>query len=53
MKGESELVKGRDAEAKLDVGCGLSFFANGLVDWRVDGEDEMAELVDAPVGIMD
>lgn len=53
VKGTLEPGKDRDEEGTPWVACGLRCFANGLVGWRVDGEDEMGELVDAPVGIRD
>lgn len=53
VKGEFEFANGGDEDANICVGGGLEILANGLVDCRVEGEDEMAELVDVPVGIVD
>ena len=57
MNREVELfADGGDEEGvKFCVGGGgLEILANGLVDWRVEGDDDkMAELVDMLVGIVD
>lgn len=50
MKGEFEFGNGGDEATRLCAGGGLDILAKGLVDCRVEGEDETA---DVPVGIVD
>ncbi len=47
------MEKDGDEDGKFSVACGLRLLAKGLVDCRIEGEDETGELVAGPVGIMD